>query len=69
LKRYDVVKIQEPSNPANVVFEDVDYLFVPSIMNSADPKWIVGLHADWVKDWMSRYRVLPWKQKFRARHT
>jgi phosphoglycerol geranylgeranyltransferase len=60
LKRYDVVKIQEPSNPANVVFEDIDYLFVPSIMNSADPKWIVGLHADWVKDWMSKYGVLPW---------
>jgi len=60
LRRYDVVKIQEPSNPANVVFEDIDYLFVPSIINSADPKWIVGLHADWVKDWMSTYGVLPW---------
>jgi len=60
LKRYDVVKIQEPSNPANVVFEDVDYLFVPSIMNSADPKWIVGLHTDWVKDWTSKYGDLPW---------
>lgn len=60
LKPYDVVKIQEPSNPANVVFEDIDYLFVPSIMNSADPKWIVGLHADWIKDWVSEYGALPW---------
>jgi phosphoglycerol geranylgeranyltransferase len=60
LKPYDVVKIQEPSNPANVVFEDIDYLFIPSIINSADPKWIVGLHADWIRDWASRYGTLPW---------
>lgn len=60
LKHYDVVKIQEPSDPSNVVFEDIDYLFIPSIINSTDPKWIVGLHADWVKDWTMKYRTLPW---------
>jgi phosphoglycerol geranylgeranyltransferase len=60
LKHYDVVKIQEPSDPGNVVFEDIDYLFVPSIINSADPRWIIGLHADWIKDWTLKYGALPW---------
>lgn len=60
LKPHDIVKIQEPSNPANVVFEDVDFLFIPSIINSADPKWVIGLHADWVRDLMSKYGALPW---------
>jgi len=60
LKRYNVPKIQEPSDPANVVLEDIEYLFIPSIMNSADPKWIVGSHVNWIRDWMRRHGELPW---------
>jgi len=60
LRPYDIVKIQEPSHPANVVFEDVDYLFIPSIINSVDPRWMIGLHAEWIRGLMSKYGSLPW---------
>jgi phosphoglycerol geranylgeranyltransferase len=62
LRHYDIVKIQEPSHPANVVFEDVDYLFIPSIINSVDPRWMIGLHAEWIRGLMSKYGALPWEK-------
>jgi len=62
LRPYDIVKVQEPSNPANVVFEDIDYLFVPSIINSVDPRWMIGLHAEWIRGLMSKYGSLPWNK-------
>lgn len=62
LRAYDMPKIQEPSDPGNVVFEDIDYLFIPSIINSADPRWMVGLHAEWIRSWMSEYGSIPWEK-------
>jgi len=62
LRPYDIVKVQEPSDAANVVFEDVDYLFVPSIINSVDPRWMIGLHAEWIRGLMSKYGSLPWNK-------
>lgn len=62
LRSYDVVKVQEPSDPTNVVFEDVDYLFIPSIINSVDPRWMIGLHAEWIRGLMSKYSSLPWNK-------
>ncbi len=60
LRPYDIVKIQEPSDPGNVVLEGIDYFFIPSIINSVDPRWMIGLHAEWVRDWTSKYGSLPW---------
>jgi len=62
LRPYDMVKVQEPSDPANVVFEGIDYLFIPSIINSVDPRWMIGLHAEWIKDLMAKYGSLPWSK-------
>jgi phosphoglycerol geranylgeranyltransferase len=60
LERYDVTIVQEPSSPENVVFEGVDYYFIPSVMNSQDPRWIVGFHIEWIRKWRAMLGELPW---------
>jgi phosphoglycerol geranylgeranyltransferase len=62
LEQYDIPKVQEPSSPENVVFDGVDYFFIPSVMNSSDPRWIVGLHTEWIKKWRAIFGDLPWKK-------
>ncbi|MFH0847963.1 MAG: heptaprenylglyceryl phosphate synthase [archaeon] len=62
LEPYDVVKVQEPSSPENVVFEGVDYYFIPSVMNSQDPRWIVGFHMEWIRGWRTMLGELPWEK-------
>jgi phosphoglycerol geranylgeranyltransferase len=62
LESYDVVKVQEPSSPRNVVFEGVDYFFIPSVINSQDPRWIVGFHMEWIKEWRALFGELPWQK-------
>lgn len=62
LEPYDVVKVQEPSSPDNVVTQGVDYFFIPSVMNSRDPRWIVGLHMEWIKQWRAILGELPWEK-------
>jgi len=49
IKDYDIPKIQEPSSPY-CILDDVDYIFVPSVINSKDTRWICGYHKDWIKD-------------------
>jgi phosphoglycerol geranylgeranyltransferase len=52
--------VVEPAAPDTALFEGVDGLFVPSVLNTADVRWIVGKHRDWVMhheiDWD---RVIP----------
>ncbi len=62
LEPYDVPKVQEPSSPENVIFEGVDYFFIPSVMNSKDPRWIVGLHTEWIRKWRALFGDLPWNR-------
>jgi len=40
--------VVEPADPIGVIFEGIDHLFVPSVMNTPDARWIVGKHRDWV---------------------
>lgn len=40
--------VVEPADPGGVIFEGIDYLFVPSVMNTPDARWIVGKHRDWI---------------------
>ncbi|HXW98798.1 MAG TPA: heptaprenylglyceryl phosphate synthase, partial [Methanomicrobiales archaeon] len=50
----------EPPGPEAVRFEGIDLLFVPSVLNSRDPQWIVGKHHDWVmKQKVQWEKVVP----------
>nr|QNO51796.1 geranylgeranylglyceryl phosphate synthase [Methanosarcinales archaeon ANME-1 ERB6]QNO51828.1 geranylgeranylglyceryl phosphate synthase [Methanosarcinales archaeon ANME-1 ERB6] len=46
---YDIPKILEPATPGAVMYEGIDYVFVPLVLNSRDLEWIVGKHVDWIK--------------------
>lgn len=60
VKDYGLPLVIEPAGPEAVLFRDIDYLFVPSVMNTTDVRWIVGKHHLWVMsqtvDWD---RVVP----------
>lgn len=55
VKEYDLPIVVEPAGPEAVVLEEVDGLFVPSVLNTPDMRWMVGKHQYWVKhnriDW------------------
>jgi phosphoglycerol geranylgeranyltransferase len=41
--------IVEPAGPEAVLWDGVDLVFVPSVLNSADVQWIVGKHRSWIQ--------------------
>ncbi len=41
--------IIEPADPEAVLWDGVDLVFVPSVLNSADVQWIVGKHRSWIQ--------------------
>ncbi|MHC1611193.1 MAG: phosphoglycerol geranylgeranyltransferase [Candidatus Methanospirareceae archaeon] len=55
LRDYDIPKILEPVTPDAVLGGEVDYIFVPLVLNAGDLDWIVGKHKDWIQthaiDW------------------
>lgn len=40
--------VVEPAGPEVVMFEGIDLVFVPSVLNSSEVQWILGKHRDWV---------------------
>jgi len=40
--------VVEPAGPEAVIFNGIDLLYVPSVLNTGDVQWIVGKHKDWV---------------------
>lgn len=57
LRDYTIPKILEPVTPDVVVTGEVDYLFVPLVLNAGSVDWIVGKH----KDWIMHYPI-PWEK-------
>jgi len=55
-RRYDVPLYQEPNDPTVVVDDDAlaGYL-VPTVLNTADPFFLVGAHKEW-----ARIADVPW---------
>ncbi len=49
VKAYGLPLVMEPAGPDAVLTRGVDYIFVPSVINSADVQWVVGKHRAWVE--------------------
>ncbi|VUT27894.1 MAG: Geranylgeranylglyceryl phosphate synthase [Candidatus Syntrophoarchaeum sp. GoM_oil] len=49
LEGYSIPKILEPSAPEVVSSKGVDYIFVPSVINSSGLEWVIGKHIEWAK--------------------
>ncbi len=52
---YGLPLVAEPAGPESALSEGIDWLFVASVMNTPDARWIVGKHHEWVQqqqiDW------------------
>ena len=60
LKDFKIPKILEPVTPDAVLDGDVDYIFVPLVLNAGDLKWIVGKHKDWIQNHKIKWeKVIP----------
>lgn len=46
---YDLPLVVEPAGVEGVLVDGIDLLFVPSVMNTTDVRWIVGTHHAWVQ--------------------
>lgn len=46
---YGLPLVIEPAGPEAVIFDGTDGVFVPSVLNSTDVRWIVGKHREWVQ--------------------
>ena len=58
VKAYNLPLVMEPAGPEAVLMQGIDYVFVPSVMNTTDVTWIVGKHRAWVQ--MSKGKI-PWE--------
>jgi phosphoglycerol geranylgeranyltransferase len=50
--------VVEPASPECVIYDGIDLLFVPSVLNTGDPGWIVGKHQAWLR----RDREIHWEK-------
>ncbi|MCC7467871.1 MAG: phosphoglycerol geranylgeranyltransferase [Burkholderiaceae bacterium] len=41
--------VVEPAGPEAVLWDGVDLVFVPSVLNSPEVQWIVGKHRSWIQ--------------------
>ena len=57
VKTYDLPLVMEPAGPDAVLTQGIDYIFVPSVINSADVQWVVGKHRAWVQ---AQKGKIPW---------
>ncbi|MBU4266419.1 MAG: phosphoglycerol geranylgeranyltransferase [Candidatus Altiarchaeales archaeon] len=50
LKDYEIPKVLEPSGSEHVIYEGIDHVFVPSVINAQDIAWVTGKHIQWIKN-------------------
>nr|WP_199484011.1 phosphoglycerol geranylgeranyltransferase [Methanoregula formicica] len=58
VKAYNLPLVMEPAGPEAVLMQGIDYVFVPSVMNTTEVTWIVGKHKVWVQ--MHKGKI-PWE--------
>ncbi len=46
---YGLTLVVEPAGPECVFFDGIDLLYVPSVMNTDDARWIIGKHQVWLR--------------------
>ena len=59
VKTYNLPLVMEPAGPEAVLLQGIDYVFIPSVMNTTDVQWIVGKHRAWVQ---LRKGKIPWDE-------
>ncbi len=59
VKAYSLPVVMEPAGPEAVLMQGIDYVFLPSVMNTTDVQWIIGKHRMWVQQ--QKHQV-PWDQ-------
>jgi phosphoglycerol geranylgeranyltransferase len=57
VKAYNLPLVMEPAGPEAVLMKEIDYVFVPSVMNTTDVQWLVGKHQAWAR--MAKGKI-PW---------
>jgi phosphoglycerol geranylgeranyltransferase len=58
VKSYDLPLVMEPATPEAILMQGIDYVFVPSVVNSTDTQWIIGKHRLWVQ---AQKGKIPWE--------
>ncbi|GAA5262581.1 phosphoglycerol geranylgeranyltransferase [Methanocalculus sp. MC3] len=60
VRDYNLPIVVEPAEPGGARFDGMDLVFVPSVLNASHPRWIVGQHERWVRDYPIDWpRVVP----------
>jgi len=60
VKEYGLPLVVEPAGPESAIFSGIDLLYVASVMNTPDARWIVGKHRDWaMKPGIMWDKVIP----------
>lgn len=48
---YGLPLVVEPPSPECAIFDgEIDHLFVPSVMNTNDARWVIGKHYTWLRN-------------------
>ncbi|RLG52794.1 MAG: heptaprenylglyceryl phosphate synthase [Thermoproteota archaeon] len=54
--------VLEPASREVVVLEGIDFLFIPSVLNSRSVDWVLRKHYEWVELWKRSYGSIPWEK-------
>jgi phosphoglycerol geranylgeranyltransferase len=57
VKAYSLPLVMEPAGPEAVLIQGIDYVFLPSVINTTDVQWIIGKHRMWVQE---QKQQIPW---------